>query len=394
VVTERYDALIAGGGLAGLSLAAHLAAGGWRDRDVLLVDDQAASGPATAWGFWSTGPGLLDAAVSRSYARVRVHAAGESRTIPLAPYRYRMVRREDLRTAVGAVLAGCPGFTQRHGSVCAIRDGAGAAEAMVDGRRVRAGWIFDSVSPAPWPEPADAHLAFTGWEVYCPDPIFDPDTPILADFRTPPGRRSARFVYVLPTDPCRALVELTEFVPRHAVPAGPGEHGRALAGYLREVLRADRYQILRTESAVLPLHARAPGRGAGRVRAIGARAGLVKASTGYGYRRIQRDCAAIAASLARHGHPDALPRPPRRYRWLDAILLDLLDRDPAQLEPSFARLFAAEPARLLRFLDEEGSLAGDARLIAGLSPGPYLRAAVTRVAVAVARPAGGTRPAA
>ncbi len=79
-----YDAVIAGGGLAGLSLAAHLAASTWRDRRVLVVDDPARPPGAVCWGFWSATPDLLDAAVSRSFDRVGIHAAGRSRVLPLA----------------------------------------------------------------------------------------------------------------------------------------------------------------------------------------------------------------------------------------------------------------------------------------------------------------------
>jgi len=46
----HYDAVIAGGGLSGLSLAAHLAAFGWRDHSVLVVDDPAARPSAQSWG--------------------------------------------------------------------------------------------------------------------------------------------------------------------------------------------------------------------------------------------------------------------------------------------------------------------------------------------------------
>jgi hypothetical protein len=38
----EFDAVIAGGGLSGLSLAAHLATRGWRDRAVLVIDDMTA----------------------------------------------------------------------------------------------------------------------------------------------------------------------------------------------------------------------------------------------------------------------------------------------------------------------------------------------------------------
>src|SRR5439155_22842533 len=144
--------------------------------------------------------------------------------------------------------------------------------------------------------------------------------------------------------------ELTAFVPRRARPPASAARRAALASYLR----GTDYEIVRTESAVLPLCAGSASRGVGRVLAIGARGGLVKASTGYAYQRIQRDSAAIAASLARHGHPFDTPPAVRRHRLLDAVLLDVLDRDPAELERAFARLFRRNPAeRVLRFLDED-----------------------------------------
>ena len=183
---------------------------------------------------------------------------------------------------------------------------------------------------------------------------------------------------VLPRDPHRALVELAEFVPRRLVADATSTatpHQEALAGYLRDVLGVPAYEILRVESGVLPLRTRPVRRRYGRVLAIGARAGLIKASTGYAYQRIQRDSEAIAASLTRYGHPFRIPAPPRRYRLLDAALLEVLYRDPTQLERSFARLFKANGVpRVLRFLDEQSSVPADLRLMASMPPVPYLRA--------------------
>jgi lycopene beta-cyclase len=152
-----------------------------------------------------------------------------------------------------------------------------------------------------------------------------------------------------------------------------------LAGYLSGVLRAGDHVVRRTESAVLPLRVSPPKRRDGHVLTIGARGGLVKASTGYAYRRIQRDSAAIARSLVRNGHPFDLPPPARRHRFLDSVLLDVLDRDPRQLERAFARLFLRNPAeRVLRFLDEGSTVGAELRLIATMPPAPYLRAAAAR----------------
>src|SRR5206468_6078223 len=129
-------------------------------------------------------PGLLDAAVSRTYRQVQVHAAGVSRVLPLGPYRYRVVRRPDLHRVVLGLLADCPGFALRTGRVEQIRDGVDAATVVVNGRPIRASWVFDSVTArSPGPS-VDARLAFTGWEIRCGRPVFDPGTPVLFDFCT------------------------------------------------------------------------------------------------------------------------------------------------------------------------------------------------------------------
>jgi lycopene beta-cyclase len=375
---RSYDAVIAGGGLSGLSLAAHLAAGGWRDRSVLLVDGPGSAPPTEAWASWADRPGLLDAAAVREYRRLTIHAGDAELVLPLRRYRYRLVRRAALERVVAGLLSGCPGFERLAGHVDRITAGAGAAEVVVDGRAIRAGWVFDSVTPAPaGPEP-DARIAFTGWEVHCEHPVFDPESAVLLDFRARRAGR-ARFVYALPTGERRALVELTEFVPRHATPAAPTDRAAALAAYLRGVRRSGEFRVLRRESAVLPLRVARAARRRGPVLAIGARGGLIKASTGYAYQRVQRDSAAIAASLDRYGHPFHLPAQHRRHRLLDAVLLDVLERDPAELERAFARLFTANPPeRVLRFLDEDTGPADEVRLIASLPPAPYVGALLGR----------------
>jgi len=367
-----FDAVIAGGGLSGLSLAGHLASRGWGDRSVLLVDDTRARPAAVSWGYWSAEPGLLDAAAWRAFDRVRIHAAGTMRDLSLGRYQYRVVRRPELDRVVRGLLSTCAGFQIRSGRVQRIRDEGDRATVTVDGETIGCRWAFDSVSGPDLAGPADAQLAFTGWEVRSDRAPFEPDVPVLFDFRTP-QRDGSRFVYVLPDGPGRALVELTEFVPRGARPPSAADRRSALARYLCGVVGIDDYHIARAESAVLPLRTRPSPRRAGTVLAIGATGGLVKASTGYAFQRIQRDSAAIADSLVRHEHPFALPQSRSRYRLLDAVLLEVLRHDPAQLELAFAALFRANPAeRVLAFLDESTSVRDDLRIMASLRPWPYL----------------------
>ncbi len=410
-MTPMYDAIIVGGGLSGLSLAAHLATSGWRDRSVLIVDDPA-GGQVDSWAYWTRRDGLLEPAVSRRYGRIAVRAGGTDRVASLHPYRYQVVHRDDLCRVTAELLAECPGFQRRNGRVERVDSGAGVeraasaaghpdtagtgdtagdagsagraraggAEVIVDGTAIRATWVFDGTGRAPvLPDRrgAAARLYFAGWEVDTTTAVFDPTTPVLFDFVTPPGfadpRHGARFGYVLPLGRGRALVELTFFLPRDVPPPRPATVREALAGYVRRLGVPDGYRILRSEAGILPLLPGGLPRRQGRILAIGVRAGLVKAGTGYAYQRIQRDSAAITASLVRHGHPFDLPRPPHRYATFDAIMLDVLARRPADLEGTFARLFAADPvARVLNFLDEESRPSAELALFARMPIAPYV----------------------
>ncbi|HEY6746786.1 MAG TPA: lycopene cyclase family protein [Mycobacteriales bacterium] len=375
----RWDAVIAGGGASGLSLACHLAAGGWRDRRVLVVDDGSRPLEGRAWAYWSAGPGLLDAAVDRSFDRLRVCAPGRTVHVPLHRYRYRVVSGARLQRAVKGALAPAPGYRLTHGHVEAIEQNPDGAVVHIDGRLVEADWVFDSVT-APSPLDARAWLTFSGWEVETQQDAFEPGTPTLMDFRTDQDGE-LRFVYVLPSGPRRALVEHTRFGAGAPVDAdGP------LDDYLTDVTRAGAYRVLRREGGRLPLRPPLPRPGVGHVVPIGVAGGMLKASTGYAYARIQRDSAAIARSLVTARHPFAPTGGHRRHAVLDAVLLDVLAAEPDRLQQAFLQLFARNPGdRLLRFLDEDTSIFQEAVLVTTLPPTPFLRAMVRMLRSAARR---------
>lgn len=366
--------VIAGGGLSGLSLAAHLAVADHR-HPVIVVDDGSRPIEAATWASWSDRPGLLDAAASRWFEQIRVHVLGETKVLRLGRYRYRVVRGGDLAAVVARFTAPLRHFTTHRGHV----DGVEQDGVIVDGRHLRAKWVFDSViGPAVVP-PVDACLSFRGWHVRSERAAFDAEIPTLFDFRTS-QINGASFVYVLPFDAHHALVEHTSFTAPGVAEDAVAQQ-EALAEYLSEVVRTGGHEIERVEHAVLPLRSEEVSRRHGAVLAIGTEAGLLKASTGFAYQRIQRDSAAIAESLRRHGHPFDLPVPPARFRMFDGVLLDVVRREPAQLERAFGALFryrTAEPA--LRFLDEASSMPQEWQLFAGMPAATYLAAARNRLA--------------
>jgi lycopene beta-cyclase len=364
-----YEYVIVGAGAAGLSLALHLVDSSLSTGSVLLIDKGLAHSGDHAWGFWTDQPTRYDPIVRRVWHRMRFATRWSECLLEARNYRYALLDGRDLRGYADTRLRGRHGVEFVVGSVERIVDYRDMATVILaDGRTYAGRWVFDSrrnLNAALW-------QSFLGWEVEVSGAGLETDTPTLMDFRTP-QHQSAEFVYMLPLDEHRALVEHVACGIRRP---HRSEQEAELARYLEQVVRATRFRVLRRERGVTPLVLGPFRRKVGaRAMTIGVPGGRVKPSTGYAFTRISRDSAAIVSSLEQAGHPFGVPRDSRRHRQYDAALLRLLRSQPSQVEGVFARLFERNPLdRILRFLDEATSLHEEVLLARTLPPSFALRA--------------------
>ncbi|CAG7643687.1 lycopene cyclase family protein [Actinacidiphila bryophytorum] len=360
------DIAIVGAGAAGLSLAHALALpparGGPVPSLVLIEPPPGRRPPPRTWCFWEAGAGAYEPAVTASWRWLRMHDRdGRAVVRDIDPLRYKMIRSPDFETLVGARLEGAPGLRRLDGVVERVRSRAGAAEALLAGAEGRAGsvrtrWLFDSRPPARLPAARTLLLQhFHGWFVRTRRPAFEPHVADWMDFRTPQPGHGMSFGYVLPTGRHEALVEYTQF---SAAALPHTSYLAALRHYTRDVLRLGAFEVLGTETGVIPMtdasFTRSPGPSVFR---IGTAGGATRPATGYTFAAIQRQSRAVAnAYLA--GRSPLPPRPHRlRARAMDAVVLHGLDSGTIDGADFFPRLFRQVPAvRLLRFLD------GDTRM--------------------------------
>ncbi|GHB30414.1 lycopene cyclase [Streptomyces xanthochromogenes] len=378
---ERVGVAIIGAGAAGLSLADRLCATGPRSLTVRLID--APPGPLRpprrTWCFWESGAGRYDAAVTRSWSKLRVHSPqGAAFDDCIEPLRYKMIRSDDFERLMSRRLPEHPGFTQREGTVERIDDAADGARVHLrtsDGKQesLSARWVFDSRPLKSLPAARTTLLQhFHGWFIRTEQPVFDPARVELMDFRTPQPRSGLAFFYALPTSRHTALVEYTQFSP--AV-LRQQEYGRALQAYIRQVLGVGTFDIQETESGVIPMtDARFARRSAPSVFRIGAAGGATRPSTGYTFATIQRQTDAMARALAQ-GRAPAPPRPhSRRSQAMDAVFLNGLAHGRLDGSEFFTRLFSrVRMAHLLRFLDGDTTLLQDIAIGLHTPIGPMLR---------------------
>lgn len=355
----HFDFVIVGGGLAGLSLACRLAeTPAFYHCSILLVEQDAKTRNDRTFSFWSDRPGPFDAAISRSWDRLRVAGPHGVQDLDLGAYRYHTIRGLDFYRRAQQQLAQHANVELRRGHVQRIDDGADAATVLVDGEAITATWIFDSRPPHLAAQTDDDRhtylkLYFRGWEIETPTAAFDPGIATFMDFRTPQDG-DVRFFYVLPFAPDRALVEYTLFTDQRLTRE---QTEQAIVTYMQSTLGIADFRVVSEEGGCLPItDAPFPRHLGQRVLAIGVKGGRIKPSTGYAFSRVQADCEAIVHSLLDHGHPFALPAGPAPYGWLDAVMLRVMSDHGELIAPAFTALFSRNPAaRILRFLDEQAS---------------------------------------
>ena len=369
--------MIAGCGMAGLSLAARLICGGFSGR-IDLFDPRAGFGRDRTWCFWSRpGDGWLEpfaGCVSKRWPAWRVvDSAGELIDCAGGGFDYCYVAGDDFYATALAILEDAANVRLHLGvGVRHLRDDGRGVTAATDAGDVRADFAVDA-RPA---QPADARDAdvrmrqqFAGLLCDFPEDSLDDSAATLMDFSADvPAAGGVGFGYLLPLSPRRALVEATVFSERDA-----GDLREAALSEARRRL-GDGFAVVHEETGDLPMTTAAfHGRPSANVVRLGQGGGAGKPSSGYAFAAVQRAAARLAADLI-YGRPARTPRyRPGRKLLLDRVFLSRLRRDPASAPALFAGMFRnVEPAALVRFLQDQGTLADDLRVIAALPKRPFV----------------------
>ncbi len=381
-MSQRYDYVMAGGGAAGLSLAYHLVQAGHTDKQILIIDLEEKRNNDRTWCFWIDRPFLFDPIVHRRWSHIWFHGPHRSHRFALNPYEYRMIRGEDFYRYTREALVASANVTFLNAAVTEIVDGdvaAGTPAQVVlsSGETVEAEWVFDSLFLPRDFVVDEARYRFlkqhfVGWTIRTAEASFDPAAATMFDLRIEQNG-AFRFMYILPFSEREALVEYTFFstdlLDRETYEAG-------IRSYIETYLPGVSYEIVEDESGIIPMTDQPfPRHGGQRIMRTGTKGGRVKASTGFAFLRTQRDSERIVRSLEKHGHPFAVPAPPRRYGTFDAMLLSILDRTPDRGRDIFVKLFEKNPLpRIWRFLDEDAGLVENLKLMASVPWGPFIAA--------------------
>ncbi|MCW3039921.1 MAG: Lycopene beta and epsilon cyclase [Solirubrobacterales bacterium] len=372
---RRHRHLILGAGASGLALAAGLTRRGV-DAEIVLVDRRVDDARDRTWAAFA-GDGLWPAGAERrrftawAMQREGEVVRGSSRRHPYclidAPALFSGLLHEagprvELRlgTAVLGVTRTADGWVVR------TSDGEIEADSVVD--------ALGPSSPLLAERPRGLFQRFTGFEVQVEHPVFDPGTAMLMDFDWPQDPSGGvRFCYRLALTPTRALVEDTSLTAGPALPTH--ERWEAVAAWL-DGQGAGAVEVLHRERASLPMTATWPAHRLA-IPTVGAAAGALRPSSGYGLVRLLRHAEAMADAIATGRDPLSVPAPGQAsLRPLDGIFLRALHDEPER----FPEVFVAMARRLddeafVRFMSDRAGARDVARMIASVPRAPFLRAA-------------------
>jgi lycopene beta-cyclase len=409
---QHFDIAIVGGGLAGLSLAARLAAPEFSHWRIALFEPRDVYVRDRTWSSWAVAEHAFSRARAAHWPRWEVmrqldaeDSTGIARTLPAmtacaGTYAYEMVPADNFYAAATETIARAGHVSVLRGmNVTAIdadpavergkavlrarhEGGAGAGEEMLYAGSL----VFDSRPPKTLSNAAWIQH-FRGGEVETDEAVFDTSCATVMDFSVMTAADAlagrVHFIYVLPISPTRALVQDTFFVPAQRYPEAV-DYESNIRAYLHRRFGVDRYRIAYPEGGAIPMDpALLPSTARAAVLKIGTGGGMARASSGYAFFETQRACEAIAHSLLRESSLDNGFRLPRwrsaMSYWMDGVFLRVLRAQPALAPHIFAGLFCRVPSdALARFLAGVGSRQDVLRVMMACPKWPFIRAALAR----------------
>lgn len=381
---KQYDYIIIGAGCAGLSLLMRLLDNDpGQERKILLADRSAKNTNDRTWCFWEKEDGYFENIVYKKWKDLYFSCDDVELKLNMGDYAYKMIRgidfynycfnrirqHKNIDVEIADVLS-----VEATDGLCIIKTSSGIIEAG-------ASFVFNSIPPALPANKKHIHLLqhFKGWMINTAG-VLPNIKPRLMDFRTDQTPGTA-FVYTLPVDESRALIEYTVFsdslLPNN-------DYDNALREYVKTILKADNYTIEHTEFGVIPMtNYKYPFYKDG-IYYIGSAGGQTKPSSGYTFSFIQKQSGEIASALLTS--PAVLKNNNTlfRFKLYDSILLKVLHDNILPGKEIFKRLFNSLPAhQIFKFLDNETGLTEELKVLNAMPAKIFFPVAVKQILQAV-----------
>lgn len=373
--TLVYDFAIVGAGAAGIHLALAMEQDPWfSDKKILILDKDEKKENDRTWCFWEKGTGRWDSIVTHSWHNGKFITNSHDLDLKLPPYKYKMLHALSFYQHAKVVIESARNFdwiTEDVKKVTKKDD----VELMTAQNTYKAKQVFDSRIDPAFYEEKDGYIRllqhFKGWFLKTQEPVFDPDTFVMMDYRIK-LKDTTSFIYVLPTSETEALIEFTFFSPDMVEDA---VYDRHLEKYIHEILQLRNYSVERVEQGIIPM-SNYPFHNSnqGGILKIGTAGSWVKPSTGYSFKNAEKMAGKIVRNLKK-GESICKDLFQKKYNFYDTLFLDVLHEHNELGEELFTSMYRRNSIQnVFRFLDEETSLTQDISILTSVRWFPFFRA--------------------
>jgi lycopene beta-cyclase len=377
---NTYHYIIAGGGMAGLSLAFYLNQNPFfKDKKILIIDREEKNKNDHTWCFWEKSRSPFEEIIAQKWKGVWFHGTNNfSQLLDLEDYTYKMIRGIDFYEYIIPMLKENPNISFLQADVLEVTETVKTSK----GDFYASEFVFDSSFRSKYNNPDYHNMLqhFKGWVIETTKPVFKVNEPTLFDFRIE-QKNELRFVYVLPHSETKALIEFTIFSDNLITEE---EYEFYLKKYIEETIKvgeyqikSNEYQISETEFGVIPMsdepHEVSPSP---KVIRIGTSGGYVKASTGYTFQRSQRYLQNLVKSLENNKVEKNGMNLNKWKGFLDTVLLNVMLKHRVAQDYIFTGFFKYNKAsKVLKFMDEDTSIFEDILFINTVPKPPFIKAA-------------------
>lgn len=374
-MSRKYDVIICGNGLAGLSLVYRaLHTGVWKDESILLIDKSKKNSNDRTWSFWEKSIGVFEELVHHRWQKLSFFNTDKQQIeLKNLPYIYKSIKGIDFYTHVYAFLKDFSNVEWLEDTVKSVESIANNCVVRTENGSFSSKYVFNSLYTKPILKAEDQYFLqhFKGITIKTADRNFDPNHAYLMDFRTS-QRNGTTFVYTLPISENEVFVEYTLFSKNLL---NEEEYDRELKLYLNNELKVSNYETIDSEYGVIPMTDYAFKRVSGNVINIGTAGGDTRGSTGYTFTNVQRTITEILKAFQETNTPffktEAIGVKEKLY---DSTLLNVLAEGKYEGHQLFSDLFSGTDAKsVFSFLDGDSSIIEELKVMKSLKTWPFLK---------------------
>jgi lycopene beta-cyclase len=340
---KEFNYIIIGGGCAGLSLAYELEIHNkLKDKTLAIIEPRLEYRKDKTWSFWKTTDHNFEDCVKKSWKNLSINIPNKTKFLKCDKLPYQSIDSGLFYEKINSIL-------KLNQNISFYKD--------ISEVGLNNSFIFNSV---PSIDSAKNKLwqHFKGVEIETTKNVFDDKIINLMDFDCQ-QHGSVHFFYTLPYAKNKALVETTWLSDMSN--NLEMNYDEQLKNYIENQLNIKNYKINYKENGAIPLFYPSNIDEKNKMN-IGTAGCMTRLSTGYTFLNIQEHSRFIRENIENIKNVKKYEIK-KKYKFLDKILLRVLNRHPKEIPNIFFKIFNNSPKTIIKFLSNKSNMFEDLLII-------------------------------